>query len=239
MEFPSNSHESRLVGNTTPQTDGEETVKKVDPVVTNARVRKTPLHNRLMRSLGGADGHTVIDHIVNRILIPAAKDLLIKAVDDLAQGSKVRVRQALGDNSPLARSRSPIVGNSPLSSNRPTTRISYDGYSRNRPAPREDDRREKPRRPAPRSRYHEPNDYLMDSMVKAMEVLEVLRDLIRQFGVVTVSDFKEALDYEPTHTDVEWGWVDLSSPDIRPMRHRDGYYNLNLPVPDYLGDDER
>lgn len=231
--FPSNSHEARLVGNdlpnATPETEDKPRVKQA--VRTPAEVTKMPLHNRLFRAFGGIDGRTVVENFVRGILIPTAKEMGIKTVDDLAHNLKVQVRAAFGDTRPVPRSPSLFNGSGPVGNSPRASRIPYDGYSR--PTPRED-RLEPDRVRRPASRYHDVNDYVIDSQAEALDVLDVLRDMILTMGFVTVHDFKETIQVEPEHTDIEWGWENLDSRSIQPIRIRDGRYRLNLPRPVYL-----
>ena len=67
---------------------------------------------------------------------------------------------------------------------------------------------------------------LITNRADAEDVLDRLRDLINQFDVATVADFKELLGITGDFTDNTWGWDDLRSAGIRAVR---GGYVIDLP----------
>ena len=98
----------------------------------------------------------------------------------------------------------------------------------------EDDkkRRERPKRGY--SEYYrrssEPRDdiYVLNSRTEAEEVLEKLRNILTDYGSVTVADYKELIGITSTFTENNLGWTDLSKAEI--IRSFDGW-TVALPTP--------
>ena len=101
----------------------------------------------------------------------------------------------------------------------------------------EDDkkRRERPKRGY--SEYYrrssEPRDdiYVLNSRTEAEEVLEKLRNILTDYGSVTVADYKELIGITSTFTENKLGWTDLSNAEI--IRSFDGW-TVVLPKPKKL-----
>jgi predicted transcriptional regulator len=88
----------------------------------------------------------------------------------------------------------------------------------------------------PKKPYSNYRDILLTNKEDAMSVLGDLKDLLDEYGVVTVSDvFNVAGVVTSTFTDTKYGWTSLLGAYIRPNKDvdKDGY-RLVLPEPRLL-----
>ena len=79
-------------------------------------------------------------------------------------------------------------------------------------------------------RSSEPRDdiYVLNSREEAEEVLENLRNILTDYGSVTVADYKELIGITSTFTENKLGWTDLSKAEI--IWSFDGW-TVALPTP--------
>lgn len=83
-----------------------------------------------------------------------------------------------------------------------------------------------------RTRYdiqnlYEIDDIILDTYGDCEAVLDEMRDLIEQYGMVSVNDLYDMLGTSSTrHTDSKYGWTSLRTAKIVPMR---GGFMLKLP----------
>lgn len=75
------------------------------------------------------------------------------------------------------------------------------------------------------------DDIVLNSRADAEQTLDMLIDLTREYGQVSVADFCDLVGVDSNFTDNKYGWSDLSRTTI--SRTRDGYI-INLPKPTYL-----
>lgn len=74
---------------------------------------------------------------------------------------------------------------------------------------------------------YEIDDIILDSYGDCEVVLDEMRGLIREYGMVSVSDLYDMLGQpSKSHTDCKYGWTSLRTADIRPVR---GGFMLKLP----------
>jgi hypothetical protein len=73
---------------------------------------------------------------------------------------------------------------------------------------------------------HDFTDIIIATRGEAEDVLDRMRDLINEYQVATVSDFFDLVGLTGEFTDDKWGWYDLRSATIRPVR---GGYMFVLP----------
>jgi hypothetical protein len=73
---------------------------------------------------------------------------------------------------------------------------------------------------------HDFRTIIIGSRGEAEDVLDNLRNLINQYQVATVADFYDLTGVSSDFTDRKWGWDDLRSANVRPIR---GGYLLDLP----------
>jgi hypothetical protein len=137
------------------------------------------------------------------VLLPAFKNMLSDGV------SKGVERLLFGDAHPSRSSRTGYTNYNPA------RRIPGSPYNDPRP---------------PLSRQarttHNFDDIIISSRAEAEDVLDRLRDLINEYEVATVSDLYDLVGLTGEFTDDKWGWYDLRSASVQPIR---GGYLLRLP----------
>jgi hypothetical protein len=175
----------------------------IEKVITGeVHQRKKPLRNQILHSVIAESSESVAQYLIMDVLLPAAKDMIIEA---FTQGIQ---RLFYGDSRPR----------------RSDGRTQYTNYSKvSRPAGYET-RRDMSRQARAN---HDFNDIIIETRVEADDVLENLRDLIRDYQEAKLSDLYDLLGVEGgTFTDERWGWTDLRSARVRQVR---GGYLLELP----------
>ena len=176
--------------------------------VTKGQVRrgKKTLGRKIAETFLGDDTASVGEYVIHDILIPALKAMMSEmvggGVDMLLFGERRR-----GRNTTRQGGRS---------------FVSYDGYYKNTDS-RRDTRREMSRTGRAR---HEFDELYFENRGEAEVVLDLLTDLIIDYGQATVADLYEAADVTPSFVDHKYGWTDLRGVSV--SRVRDGYI-INLP----------
>lgn len=212
--FPSNSREPRKDGE--PPLEQKPVVKIVEGRV---RLQKKSISVRTRDIFLGGRIRDSFSYVVREVLIPAARDM---AFDSLTQGAEHTIYgQAVGH---IRRNvnRSGAFGGSggPVNYNRMSS-----------PAARREEPRE--RDVSPRGRAtHDFNEVIMASRVEADDILNELQDIINEYRMVSVKTLYELLGLEFHHTDVRYGWTNLTDAGVR--RIRNGEYILVLPKTEVL-----
>lgn len=106
--------------------------------------------------------------------------------------------------------------------------MNYVNYSRRGGPDRVQDRRSLT--PSAR-RTHDFGEIVLSSRVEADEVISALASLIDRYGQASVLDLYELVNIEPSFTDDKWGWTQMRTAAILPVR---GGYLLDLPRPEAL-----
>lgn len=181
--------------------------KKVEPVVTGEVIRrKRSPFARLTHQFVAEDSGSVIEYLVQEVLVPAAKTLIY---DMFTQGLE---RKLYGE----ARPKSPAQRGYTSYNTRATTVTN----ARHIPGSNV----------TPLSRHQRANhdfaDIILANRGDVEDVLDRLRDLVNEYGHATVEDFYDLIGMTGDFTDAKWGWYDLRSASIRPVR---GGYMFNLP----------
>jgi hypothetical protein len=198
VDYPSNSRRRQAPGPEKPERP------KIESVVTGeVRKRKENILSRAFHDIVAEDGRSVAHYVLMEVLLPAAKSTISDVVSSGIE------RMLYGDTRP-----------------RRGTRPGYTNYSSSAirsSAPLSD-----PRPPLSRQARasHEFGEILIVNRADAEEVLDRLRDLINQYDVATVADFKELAGITGDFTDNAWGWDDLRSAQVRVVR---GGYVIDLP----------
>lgn len=202
VNYPGNSEKGKnpnlkALEGADPKTDRTPNEKVVSGTVTR---RKKPL------SEIGSNSHGLFEHILNEVLLPAAKNMLSDAV---SQGID---RLLFGES----RSRN---------SNNKSGYTSYNRVPMNRniPGSTYNDRRDMSRQSRANHNFDE---IILADRAEADEVIERLRDLVDRYEQATVNDLYELIGITGSFTDDKWGWTDLRSAGVRTTR---GGYLLNLP----------
>lgn len=208
--FPSNAHHPKLVK---PTDKVEETEQpRVKRVIEGEVIRrKKSLSKRFAETFIG-DAKGVWSFVFMEVLIPAARDMVVDA------GQQALERTFYGENRSSGHRRGRGA---------PTNYRAFGG------AAKPFGYREEPRAGLSRRARatHNFDEIVLGSRREADEVLAEMFETLERFKQVTVSDLYEMLDIQSAYTDRNYGWVDLSSADIR--RVKDGYL-LDLPRPESL-----
>lgn len=197
--FPSNSHTSRQEA---------EAAKRVERVTTAEPIRrKKGLGYKFKSIFFGGDPKTTVSFVVNSVLIPAAKDMIVEAgregIEKLVRGDSYRRR-----NSPTSGAQG------------------YVSYNRIG-APTRGPIREGPRMISQRGRSrHDFDEIVLQSRTEAEQVIERMFDIVSKYETATVSDLYDLVGIRPTHVDNKWGWTNMQGAGV--VRVRDGYL-LELP----------
>lgn len=193
----------------------EKQIEKIatGPVIT----RKPPYRKRLMAMFIQRDLGSVWLEVVDRVLIQAAKDMVVDAGEELLRG------MFFGEGGRAGRGRrSSGAGFSTgtfVNYQRPTS-STYGS------------RREEPRLSRRARANHNFNEIILGSRVEAEEIIDRLFDIVARYEVASVSDLYKMLGETPDFTDDKWGWTDLRGASA--TRIANGQYLLDLPRPEPL-----
>lgn len=204
----------------------EETEEKVEEhtklkPVTTAKKRKKGLIERFVVAMIGPEGIPSVTSYLNKeIIVPAIKDIIANSVS-AGVNMMVYGRDQAGERRGGYSNRNSYQA--PTYS-RPT-RNYQSSYNAQRQAPIE-------REPVRRSNMFRSTDYIMNSRQEALEVLDMLRENLDNYGLVTLADFFDLIGVESQYVDNNYGWQDLGNVTIVPVR---GGYALSLPNVDVLG----
>lgn len=69
--------------------------------------------------------------------------------------------------------------------------------------------------------------FIFESRNEAERVLNAMKELIEQYGIVTVSDVHDLCNTDSVYTDSKYGWTNLGEAEV--IRVRAGY-KLSLPI---------
>jgi hypothetical protein len=201
--FPSNSHTAKQQVTET---------KKVERIVKGKVMKqKKSLGKKFMETFIGEDVGSVSSYIIHDILIPAAKSM----VTDMVQG---------GIEMLLFGERTRGGGRS-NSRDRGKSYVSYSNFSNRDKYEDRDRRRDYTNR---NKANHNFEDIVLSSRAEATDVLNHLVDLIQDYGEATVADLYGMVGIREEHTDRKYGWMNLASARVRPIR--EGFL-LDLPRP--------
>lgn len=177
--------------------------KVVKKVVTGSvgRLKKTT-GKKLLETFFAEDFKSVKNYVIREVLIPSAKSLISdtfhSAIDALFNGGKKTHIH-----------------------NRPNgTFVNYSSFSQQNPLAQK----------YANTQTNRPN-HIFDNLVyatrgEAEAVLAHLVDLIIDYQEATIADLYELSNISSSHVDRAYGWVDLSTANIRPVQ---GGYLLQLP----------
>lgn len=185
--------------------------KKQKVIKGTATIRKKPLGKRIAELFGAESGQNIFDYLIGDILIPAAKNTLSDFVSegvDMALGIDTRRRR----RDPRDRYGRVDYG------------VAYRGDRR-------DDRRrdERDRRDRTPSTYE---DIIFETRADANRAIGSMCDIIESYGQASIGDLFDAAGISGgDYTDRRWGWYNISTARITPVR---GGYMLDLPKPELL-----
>ena len=195
--FPGNSQRDKK---TAPKEKKVERVTTAEPIR-----RKKGLGRKFKDVFFGGDPKATASFIVQSVLIPAAKDMIVDAasegVQKLVRGDSYRRRSA------------PSSG--------PSGYVAYNRIGRGPPVA------ESPRSMSPRARArHEFDEIVLQSRQEAETVIEQMYEIVSKYDTATVSDLYDLVGIRATHVDHKWGWTDMRGAGV--VRVRDGFL-LELP----------
>lgn len=198
MDFPGNSHTSRIVQpEKSEETPEPEKIKKV--VTGKVTTRKKPLGARL-KEMFVSDGGSFVDYLVESVVIPTIKELVITTITQTATGFQQGIEQRLFGE---VRSRPTTIINRPGGSSGP---VAYNRYSAGHSV---QTRNGTPVYQAPRRRSNAIEDVIFQTRNDADAVLETLDCLIDDQKFCTVNDYYDLVGIRTQSTDADWGWYDL------------------------------
>lgn len=176
--------------------------KNVQKVVTGvATVKKKSEFNKFVNNFISEDATSVGSYLFKDVIVPGIVKIITDSfkdgVDIIFKGASSR--------------------NSRNSGGYPGNYVSYNNFAnRNDPTPR----------PAANKQVHSPSDITLPSRRDAEAVLNQLRDILQQYGAVTVADLYDSVGISHSFTDVKYGWTDLRNADV--ARDAEGWY-VKLP----------
>lgn len=207
MDYQSNSKKSKETA-----ADPSVAQKNIERVIlTPVVVKKKGLGRKFKDLFIEADFRTAAISVAMGVLVPAAKNMLLDAVN---KGSEIII---YGETSGRRRT----FGNGPrITYNRPPERSGYGGSPlRYAPSPSPEPRQNTPRMAG--------MDLILTTKEEAELVIENMTNVIDQYQVVSLADLKDLIgEATSPHTDNKWGWTSLSGAQIRGVR--EGYL-VDLP----------
>lgn len=210
--YPGNSHKSRVTVEKTVVSaevpDKEETRRK--PVVKGvAKKKELTLGQKIKATFTGDDAKGLTEYLLIDVAIPALKSLIVEATEQGIQ------RLMFGDVRPRSSG----------------SRSSYTNYSR-MSSPSSSRRHDEPRTMSRSGRAtHNFDEIVLENLQDAQEVIDNLQNIFDEFGMVTVRDLYDLVNYTAEWTDEKWGWDNLSN--LRYRRIAQGFL-IDLPKPIYL-----
>lgn len=195
--YQSNSHKSKRE-----VLNKEE--KNVQKVVTGvAKVKQKGEFRKFAENFISEDAHSVGDYIFKDVIIPGIVKLVTDSIKD---GVDIIFK---GASSRSSRNSGGYQGNY----------VSYNNFS---------NRNNNTQRSVATSTksVHSPSDITLPSRSDAEAVLNQMKDILQQYGAVTVADLYDSVGITHNFTDVKYGWTDLRNADV--ARDSDGWY-VKLP----------
>lgn len=219
QNYPGNSHKSRVTVEKKVTVDaevpeGDKARPTRGKVIEGTVVKKEKsLGQKIAATFSGDDAKGLGEYLLLDVAIPAIKALIVEATEQGIQRlmfGDVRPRST-GARTSSYTSYNRMSGNSSSSSMR---------------------RRDEPRTMSRSSRAtFNFDDIILENLRDSEEVIENLRNILDEYGVVTVADLYDLVNITSEWTDVKWGWDNLSG--LQARRIREGYL-VDLPKPSYL-----
>ena len=206
-EYPSNSHNSR----------GRKE-KNLKPIVSGDEVetRKKPLTKKFAETMFNTDVKSVKTHLIQDILIPSIQDFIFNGLHDL-----IDTIFKDGDVSTRGYRSSGRASN-----------VSYDKYFY-KPANGSSTAKSEPYETI--SSPYDVYEHIFTDSGKADRVLEEMRSIISEFGVVTLNDYYELIGVTSklgSGTDADFGWENLDRArvvSVRGGRRGEKRFTIELP----------
>lgn len=180
------------------EAEKERVEKRAHNVVTGvAKVKQPSAISKFAKTFISEDASKVGSHIVTEVIVPGIAKILTDSLQDcidiIFKGGSSRNRRNSG--------------------NYPGNYVSYNNYSNNsKPAAA----------PAQSKQVHSPSDITLASRRDAEAVLNQMRDILTQYGAVSVNDLYDSVGLTGSYTDAKYGWTDLRNATV--ARDGDGWY---------------
>lgn len=175
--------------------------------IASATVRKKGLGAKFKDTFAGDSAESVGQYILFDILVPRIKDLLFETFTGGLE------RSLFGSSTRSSRGRRSSL----------VDKTDYRGISSSN---RERERAERDISPRGRAN-HNFEEILIPTRGEAEQVRDTLLALVDQYDSATVADLYSAVGISTDHTDLKFGWTDLSEMTISPARG--GGYILEMP----------
>jgi hypothetical protein len=187
--------------------------KHVEKVIVSEVIqRPKPMGRKFKDIFFGGDARSTARYVTGDVLLPALRNLI---VDMTIEGVK---RIVYGESS-VRRNRT-IDFRSRVQYNNPINPVYRDPRERAYLP-------DQPPYPFRATTKRELNEYILRTKEEAERVVELLIELVDQYGVATVSDLMDMLDLTSSPIDNKWGWTHLGKIEIRQIR--EGYL-IELPA---------
>jgi hypothetical protein len=232
MDFPGNSHTSRIEQQEDPEETSGETkaaseAKQVKKVVTGKVTENKPTLSKRFKKMFLHDGGNFAEDIAQRVVVPMIKDMALSIATQMVDGFRQGVEEMLfGPDGKERRGRTTSYGNN---DRRP--RINYTQYSSTSTVRRsaEPIRRNRDDRARRSNRVKE---IIVETREDGEAVLEELEAIIdSDIGHCTVGDFYAACGESTVSTDEEWGWTNLQNARVRQMDRYGNEFLIAMPEP--------
>lgn len=205
MDYQGNSKKAKETA-----TNPASSPKKIERViVTPVVIKKKGLFRKFKDLFIEADLRTVVASVAMGVLVPAAKKMLLDAVN---KGSETMI---YGESS-----RNRGIGMGPrITYNSPPSRTGWGGSPLRNAPPISSG----PRQPMPRMGGM---DLILTTREDADLVVENMNNVVDQYQVVSLSDLKEMIGETINPVDNKWGWSDLRGTKVTQVS--EGYL-IDLP----------
>lgn len=179
---------------------------KLKPVAKAKKQKKGLIERLVVGLIDAGDGQSVGQHLTQDIILPAVKNVIVDAITSGANmiffGDQGGARKGVGSGGGY---------------NYTKNYKSKNNYSRNR----------EPERHQPRKNGRL-LEFIFEDRTGAIDTLRALNEHIDEYDFVTVADYYDLIDEEPTYADNNYGWTDLSAAGVYPTR---GGFYIKFPQP--------
>lgn len=230
MDFPGNSHTSRIEENKdpTPESAKIETAsdpKQVKKVVSGKVSQRPKSLGKRFKDMFVSDSSNFAEHVVENVVVPTVKDMALSIATQMVDGFRQGVEEMLfGPDGKERRRRTTSYG-----TGRPV--VNYTRYSSTSSVRRTSADRDRPVRGEALRRSNRVKEIIVETRDDGDAVIEELDAIIDNpnVGHCTVGDFYAACGESTRSTDEEWGWTDLSQ--ARVVKLDEDEYLIKMPRP--------
>lgn len=220
MDFPGNSHTSKIKEPDPEKSEASERPKKLDPVVTGKVTLRRKTLGARFKEMFVSDGGNFVDFLIETVVVPAVKEMLASAVRETTEGFRQGIEERLYPGGrPSSRTTRPGNTSGP---------VNYTRYNTGATSSSRRDVISRQNRHVRRSNAIE--DIIVGTREGGDRVLENLNALVDDLGHCTVGDLYDLVGEKPRSTDESWGWYDLSRARVLKVSHNE--FLINMPEPE-------